>query len=89
MGPAAQAERHDAPGLVDQLVPGEAAVIEDVGVGGEDPVRQPVVAHELPDVLDRPFDGLRRALSSGDLGGRGKRVMLSGTTRLRAPCHPA
>ena len=53
MRPAAQAEGHDAPGLVDELVPGVAAVVEDVGVGSEHAVREPVVAHEVPDVLDR------------------------------------
>ena len=34
------------------MVPGEAAMVEDVIVRWEDAVRQPVVAHELPDVLD-------------------------------------
>src|SRR3954452_11296453 len=53
MGPVARAERHDAPGLIDEPVPGETAVAEDVAVGREDPVRQPVLAHELPDVLNR------------------------------------
>lgn len=53
MRPTTAADGHDAPRLVDQLVPSLAAVIDDVVVGGEDPVRQPVVAHELLDVLDR------------------------------------
>lgn len=53
MRPLAQSDGHDAPGLIDEAVPGEAAVIDDVVVGFEDAVRQPVVAHELPDVLDR------------------------------------
>ncbi len=39
--------------ISDELVPGEAAVVENVVVGFEDAVREPVVAHELPDVLDR------------------------------------
>ena len=52
MCPGPQAEGHDAPGLADERVPGVAAVIHIVGVGGEDAVREPVVAHELPDVLD-------------------------------------
>ena len=30
-----------------------ATVVDDVVVGFEDTIRQPVVAHELPDVLDR------------------------------------
>jgi hypothetical protein len=29
------------------------AVVDDVVVGCEDPVRQPVIAHELPDILHR------------------------------------
>jgi hypothetical protein len=42
-----------SPGLVDELVPGEAAVIDDVVIGFEDPVGEPVGADELPEVLDR------------------------------------
>jgi len=53
MSPVAEAARHDPPGLVDELVPGMAAVIEDGAIGGEDPVGEPVVAQELPEVLDR------------------------------------
>ena len=53
MGPIAGPDGHDFPGLVDELVPGKAAVVEDVLVGPEDPVREPVVAQELLDVLDR------------------------------------
>ena len=53
MSPLTQTDGHDAPGLVDQAVPGVAAVVEDILVGCEDAVRQPVVAHELPHVLDR------------------------------------
>ena len=41
----------DFPWHVDQLVAGEAAMVEDVAVGLEDAVEEPVVAHELPDVL--------------------------------------
>jgi hypothetical protein len=39
--------------MVDEVVPGKAAVFEDVGVGAEDAVGEPVVADELPDILDR------------------------------------
>ena len=53
MSPIAEAERHDPPGLGYELVPGMAAVIEDGAVGGEHPVGQPVVAQDLPDILDR------------------------------------
>jgi len=42
---------HDIPGHIDELALGEAAVVEDVVVGFEDPVGEPVVAHELPDVF--------------------------------------
>ena len=40
---------HGATWLTSGMVPGEATMIEDVVVGFEDAVRQPVVAHELPD----------------------------------------
>src|SRR4030095_2782727 len=53
MGPVTQSDGHDEPRLVCELVPRFAAVVEDVAVRGEDPVRDPVVAHVLPDVLDR------------------------------------
>ncbi len=69
MGPVAQSEGHDRPGLVHEPVPSIAAVVEDVGVGGEDPVRQLVVAHELPDVLDRGQLGrLGREREERDVG---------------------
>jgi hypothetical protein len=50
--PCAQSNGHDAPELVDELVPRITAAIEEGLVGGEDPVAEPVVAHELPVVLD-------------------------------------
>ena len=52
MSPIAEAERHDPPGLVDELVPGVAAVVDNGTVRMEHPVGEPVVAQELPDVLD-------------------------------------
>ena len=52
MCPAEQSNGHDASGLGDELVPGLAALIEDVGIGLEDPVAEPVLADELPEVLD-------------------------------------
>lgn len=51
MGPLAQSDGHDAPGLVGELVPGVTAMIEDGLVGLEDAGPGPVVAQELPDVL--------------------------------------
>src|SRR6266436_4900910 len=53
MRPIAQADRHDGPWLVDELVPGKAAMLKDVVVGAEDAVGEPVVADELPDVFNR------------------------------------
>ena len=53
MGPIAHADGHDRPGSIDELVPSLTAGVDDVVMACEDPVRQPVVAHELPDILDR------------------------------------
>ena len=39
--------------MVDELVPSIATVVENVLVGVEDPVRQPVVAQDLPDIFHR------------------------------------
>jgi len=39
--------------LIDEAVPDETAVIDDIVVEREDPVRQPVIAHDLPDIFDR------------------------------------
>ena len=52
MSPVSQSDGHDEPRLIRELVPRRAAVIEDVAVGGEDSVGDPVLAQELPDVLD-------------------------------------
>ena len=82
IGPVPEADGHDDPRLVDEAVPGVAAVIDDGGVGGEHAARQPVLAQKLPD-SSRP--GSIRAL------GRGQEtsVRLSGTTRSLVRCHPA
>ena len=53
MGPIPHSDGDYLPRAVDELVPGFAAEGDDLVVGFEDPVRQPVVAEELPDVLDR------------------------------------
>lgn len=53
MSPLSQSDGFDAGGLIDKLVPGVAALIDDFGVGLEDAVGEPVAAHELPDILDR------------------------------------
>lgn len=53
MSPISKSDGHDAPGLVCEFVPGLAAVRNDIIIVFEHPVRQPVVADELPDILDR------------------------------------
>jgi len=65
----AQSDGHDAPGLIDELVPCLAAVIDEVVIRFEDAVGEPVVAHKLPDVLDRVELGtFRREGDNGDVG---------------------
>ena len=67
MRPVAQSDGHDVPGLVDERVPGIAAMVDDVCVGCEYAVRKPVVAHELPDVFLRvEFRAFRRQGDEGD-----------------------
>lgn len=80
MCPVPQTNGHDCPGLLGEFVPGTAAMIEDVIVGREDPVGEPVVADKLPDVLDR------RQLERS--GRKGKRVMFSWIFRSLEPCQP-
>ena len=53
MCPFAAPDGHDVPWLINEFVPRLAAVVDDVVVGGEDAVGEPVVAHELPDIFDR------------------------------------
>jgi hypothetical protein len=68
--PLAQSDGHDVPGAVDKGIPGVAAVIDDIVVGCEDAVREPVVAHILPNIFDRiEFRAFRREGDNGDIGG--------------------
>jgi len=70
MRPLAQSDGHDAPRLVDELVPSIAAMVDEIVVGFENTIRKPVVAHELPDVLDRvELRAFRRQGENGDIGG--------------------
>jgi hypothetical protein len=70
MGPFAAADSHDVPRLIDELIPGFAAVVDDVVVGCEDPVGEPVVAHELPDILNRvEFRTFGRERDDADIAG--------------------
>jgi hypothetical protein len=43
----AQSNGHDAPGLIDELVPSLAAVIDEIIVGFEDAIGEPIIAHVL------------------------------------------
>ena len=66
----AQSDGHDFPRAVDEGIPGITAVIDDIVVGFEDAVREPVVAHILPDVFNRvEFRAFRRQRDNGDIGG--------------------
>ena len=68
MRPISHSDRHDLPRLIDEPVPSAAALIDDVVVVLEDAVRQPVVPHELPEVLDRvQFRRPRRQEHQGDV----------------------
>ena len=70
MRPLAQSDGHDLPGSVDKDIPGVAAVIDDIVVGFEDAVREPVVAHILPDIFNRvELRAFRRQGENGDVGG--------------------
>ena len=74
MCPRPHSDGHDAPRLIGEAVPSEAAMIEDVVVGFEHAVRQPVVAHELPDVLDRvELGAFGRERQQGDIAGNDQR----------------
>ena len=73
MCPFAQSDGHDAPGLIEELVPSGAAMVDEIVVGFEDAVREPVVAHELPDVLDRvELGAFWRQRNDGDVGRHGE-----------------
>ena len=61
---------HDALRLIDELVSGFAAMVDDVVVGCKDPVGEPVVAHELPDIFDRvEFGAFGRQHDDADVCG--------------------
>src|SRR5271156_183409 len=69
MGPIANADGHDPPGLIDEVVPSLAAMVDDVVVGFKDSVWEPVVAQELPDVFLRiELRTFRRQRDQGDVG---------------------
>jgi hypothetical protein len=73
-----EADGDTAPRLIDEAVPRPTAVGDDVVVGFEDVVREPVVAHELPDVLLRvEFRAFRGRRPEGDVGRDVQRGMTS------------
>lgn len=63
MGQLAQTEGHGATGLIAKLAPGEAAVVDDVVIGFDSAVLQPVIAHALPHVFDWVGSGHRSSAS--------------------------
>ena len=75
MGPLPDSNRHDEPGAIDQFVPVEAAMVDDVFVAGKDPVGEPVVAHILPNALNR--------IELGRLGREGDERHVFGRLQLR------
>jgi hypothetical protein len=88
MRPLSHSDGHDAPWLADEVVPGEAAVVDDVVVGF-DPK-----GGEANILFDSQLSRMNchrfsTGLSSGHRGGSGNRVMLGGTTNAAEPCHPA
>ena len=69
MRPMAQTDGHDPPGLIDELVPCLTAMVDEIVVGFEDAIGEPVVAHELPDVFNRvELGAFRRQGDDGDVG---------------------
>ena len=94
MRPWAATDGHDFPRLVDKLVPGLAAVGNDIFVGVENRVVEPVAADELPDVLDRiEFGGSWRQGQKGDVGRDGELVggvpsgLIEDEDGVSARCH--
>ena len=80
MGPLAVSDGPDPAGFGDELVPGVAALIDDIARGLEDAVGEPVVAHILPDVLDR--------VELGTFGGDGNECDVSGHIELTSEVPP-
>ena len=75
MCPLTAPDRDDFPGLVDEPVPGVAAQGDDLRVGLENAIGEPVVSDELPDVLDRvEFGGAGRQGQDGHVVRHGQFV---------------
>lgn len=82
MCPLAHSNGRDRVGLGDEFSPSLAGCVDDVVVGIEDTVREPVLAHELPDVLDGIQ--LRRARGQEDRRDVSRHLQLVG----RVPSGP-
>ena len=68
MGPFSGSDGDDLPGLLNEVVPGLAADCDDILVGCEHSIGEPIVAHELPDVFDRvQLRRARRQWHQGDI----------------------
>jgi len=66
--PVALGDGHDLPRLTDECVPGVTTVVDDVVEGFEDPIGEPILAHELPDILLAvEFGGARRQRQERDV----------------------
>jgi len=73
VGPVAQTDGHDPPGLVLEFSPSVAAMVDDGFGTFEHAVGEPVVAHKLPDVFLRvELGAFRRQGHDGDVFGDGE-----------------
>jgi hypothetical protein len=73
MRPSPKADGCDAPRLGFKFAPSVATVGDDIFVVFEDAVREPVVAHELPEVFDGiEFRAARGERQEGDVVGNGE-----------------
>jgi hypothetical protein len=73
MGPSPKADGRDAPRLGFKFAPSVATVGDDIFVVFEDAVREPVVAHELPQVFDWvEFGAARGKRQKRDVAGNGE-----------------
>lgn len=71
MSTIAHSDRHDAPRLFDELVPGGITVIDDIVAVLEDTVGEPLVAHELLGILGRvQLGGFGTQKQYGDVRGQ-------------------
>ena len=82
MGPIAKADGHDPPGLIDEVVPSLAAMVDDIVVGFAK------IRFESQ-LSRRNCQTFSCGLSSGHFAGNGIKVMLGGMTSRPDRCQPA